>query len=173
MKQPWSSACHEKWIDPSCIEGKVAELKKGGHTIATINGSFDLLHAGHLYILYEAAKQADILIVALNTDTSIQGYKGKDRPLIPLDYRLQLISALEFVDYVTWFDELDPRAILAKIEPHVHVNGVEYGEHCIEKEVIVSCGGRLVLVDRIEGLATSHIVKKIRDLCDSSGQQPN
>ncbi len=158
----WSEACKKKWIDPSQIEKKAAEIRRVHKSIATLNGSFDLMHAGHLYIIYEAKKQADILIVAMNTDASIQRYKSPDRPIIPLKYRLELMSALEFVDYVTWFDETDPRTILTKIRPDVHVNGIEYGANCIEAETVKSCGGRLHLVDRIDGLSTSDILKKIQ-----------
>ncbi len=156
----WSEACKKKWIDPNDLDAKIQELRRG-KTIVTLNGSFDLMHAGHLYIIYEAKKQGDILIVGLNTDSSIQRYKSPDRPLIPLKYRLELMSALEFVDYVTWFDETDPRELLKKIRPNVHVNGVEYGNSCIEADTVKSLGARLHLVDRIPGLATSDIIKKI------------
>ncbi len=157
----WAEACQQKWIDPQVIEERVVELKKQNKRIVTLNGSFDLMHAGHLYIIYEAKKQGDILIVALNSDSSIQRYKSPDRPIIPLKYRLELMSALQFVDYVTWFDEVDPRAILAKIKPDIHVNGIEYGSNCIEAETVQEHGGKLYLVDRIPGLATSDILQKI------------
>jgi len=163
---PWKEACKKKWIDPQVLEEKISALRKEGKTIATLNGSFDLLQAGHLHILFEAAKQADILIVALNTDRSIQEYKSPHRPIIALGYRLQLVSAIECVDYVSWFDETDPRNILEKIKPDVHVNGQEYGTECIEAEVVKAHGGTLYLVERIDNLATSEIIKKIRDLCD-------
>lgn len=158
----WSEACKKKWIDPSVLESTVLKLKSQNKRIATLNGSFDLMHAGHLYIIYEAKKQGDILIVALNSDSSIQRYKSPTRPIIPLKYRLELMSALEFVDYVTWFDETDPREILKKIRPDVHVNGVEYGAHCIEAETVKECGGKIHLVDRIDGLSTSQILAKIK-----------
>lgn len=161
---PWSVHSKKKWIEPDKIEAFCKSLKAEGKSIATLNGSFDLMHAGHLYIIYEASKQADYLIVALNSDTSIQGYKGKDRPIVTLKYRLELMAALEFVDFVTWFDELDPRAILKKICPDVHINGAEYGQNCIEAETVRSVGGRLHLVDRIDGLSTSDIVTKIKAL---------
>jgi len=157
-----------KIIDPKNIEKKTAEIRERGkaQTIATLNGSFDLLHAGHLYIIYEAAKTADVLIVALNTDASIKKYKSPLQPIIPLQQRLQLMAALDFVDYVTWFDETDPCTILSKIKPDVHVNGAEYGENCIEAATVKSNGGRIHLVERIPGLATSQIVKKIKATCD-------
>jgi len=161
---PWSQDCKKKWIAPEELESFVNTLKSKGKTIVTLNGSFDLMHAGHLYIIYEAKKAGDILIVALNTDSSIQRYKSPDRPIIPLEYRLQMMSALEFVDYVTWFDETDPRECLAKIRPHVHVNGAEYGQECIEADTVKKHGGRLVLVPRIDGLATSDIIRKVNSL---------
>ncbi|MCE5293830.1 MAG: adenylyltransferase/cytidyltransferase family protein [Chlamydiales bacterium] len=158
----WSEACKKKWIDPANIEAKVLELKSQNKRIVTINGSFDLMHAGHLYIIYEAKKQGDILIVALNTDSSIKRYKSPTRPLVTLKYRLELMSALEFVDYVTWFDETDPRILLSKIRPDIHANGIEYGENCIEAETVKQYGGKIHLVDRIDGLATTDLINKIR-----------
>lgn len=154
-----------KQVAPDELEERVAELRSEGKTVATLNGSFDLLHAGHLEMLYQASLQADVLIVALNTDASVRQYKSPTRPIIPLEYRLQMMAALEMVDYVTWFDELDPRAILSKIKPDVHVNGAEYGENCIEKEVVESGGGRVVIVSLVPGLSTSQIIQKIGNPC--------
>lgn len=152
----------KKLVKPEDVEAKAALLRARGVTIATVNGSFDLLHAGHLFIVNEASKQADILIVALNSDTSIQQYKGLNRPIIPLSHRLQMMAALEFVHFVTWFDETDPRSLLAKIKPDVHVNGAEYGVDCIEAKTVQKGGGRLHLVERIPSLATSIIIEKIK-----------
>ncbi len=161
----FSEAVRAKYIDPSELEEKVKKLKDQGKTIATLNGSFDLMHAGHLYIIYQASRQGDILMIGLNTDQSIQAYKSALRPIIPLEYRLQMIAALEMVDFVTWFDEVDPREMLKKIKPHVHVNGAEYGEDCIEMETVRSCGGRIHIVELVPGLSTSQIIKKIQSLC--------
>lgn len=155
----WQEAYKKKLIDPSCIEEALKEVRKTHHTLVTLNGSFDLLHAGHLQIIYEASLQGDCLIVALNSDRSIKRYKGEDRPIIPLEYRLQMMAAFEFVDFVTYFDESDPCALLRKISPNVHVNGSEYGKDCIEALVVKQCGGRLHLVDRIEGLSTSKVIE--------------
>lgn len=156
----------EKVIDPKELKNTLAHLRVDGKTIATLNGSFDLLHAGHLFMIYEASKQADILIVALNSDSSIKAYKSLSRPIIPLKERLEMVSALGFVDYVTWFDETDPRALLEVIKPDVHVNGAEYGQNCIEAEVVKKNGGKMYLVPRITGLSTTDLLLKIRNLCD-------
>jgi rfaE bifunctional protein nucleotidyltransferase chain/domain len=98
----------------------------------------------------------------LNSDQSIKKYKSADRPIVPLEYRLELMSALEFVDYVTWFDETDPRELLGKIKPDVHVNGAEYGENCIEAQTVKEHGGKIHLVERIPNLATSALIEKIK-----------
>lgn len=152
----------KKLVEPQHLEEKVKALRAQGLTIATLNGSFDLMHAGHLFIIYEAAKQADRLILALNSDCSIRQYKGPDRPIIPLLQRLEMAAALEFVDFVTWFDEADPRVLLSKIKPDVHVNGAEYGANCIEAAIVKTGGGKLHLVDRIPGFATSALIEKIK-----------
>lgn len=156
----WQNEWKNKFLEPSHLEESVKKLRKE-KTIATLNGSFDLLHAGHLQIIFEASQMADILIVALNSDQSIKQYKSKDRPLISLEYRLQMMSALEFVSYVTYFEETDPIKLLTKIKPDVHVNGSEYGENCIEAETVKSFGGKLHIVKLIPGLSTSQIIEKI------------
>lgn len=153
-----------KTIHPDALKEKVELLKGQGVSIATLNGSFDLLHAGHLEILYQASQQADCLIVALNSDASIKAYKNPKRPLITLKDRLALVASLEFVDYVTWFEETDPLKLLSVIKPHVHVNGAEYGENCIEAETVRKFGGRIHIVELVPGLSTSNIIEKVRAL---------
>lgn len=159
--ETWKQACQKKICHPDLIEELVSTLRMQGKKIATLNGSFDLLHAGHLQIIFEASQVADVLIVALNTDHSIQQYKSLKRPFIPLEYRLEMMAALEFVDFITWFEELDPREILSKIKPDIHVNGAEYGENCIEAEVVKKQGGRIHIVQLVPGLSTTQIVQKI------------
>ena len=155
-----------KWIDPLNLKEKILQIKQKAKIIVTLNGSFDLLHAGHLHIIYEAAQQGDCLIIALNSDSSIQKYKSPLRPIVPLEYRMKLVAGLAFVDYVTSFDETHPCQILETIQPHVHVNGSEYGNDCIEAETIQCYGGRLHLVDRIPGLSTSHLIQKVMSACE-------
>lgn len=159
----WSKTCQNKMIPPNQLAQFMQKLRANQKKIATLNGSFDLLHAGHLQIIFEASQVGDILIVALNTDQSIQQYKSPKRPIIPLEYRLQIMAALEFVNYVTWFDETDPRRILSIIKPDIHVNGAEYGEKCIEAETVHSYGGKIHIVQLVPGLSTSTVIKKIRE----------
>ena len=164
LRDNWLHHCSQKFIHPEKLSATVTSLKQQGHTIVTINGSFDLLHAGHLFILYEASLQADILIVGVNSDCSVQSYKALNRPIIPLSYRMELLAALEMVDYVSWFDETTPCAWLEKIHPHIHVNGAEYGADCIESTLLKKQGARLHLVPRAPSLSTSDIIKKIHSL---------
>ncbi|HSW72681.1 MAG TPA: adenylyltransferase/cytidyltransferase family protein [Chlamydiales bacterium] len=160
-KKLWSEEVNKKLVDPEHLEELVATQRKSQKKIVTLNGSFDLMHAGHLQMIYEASLQGDVLIVALNTDSSIKRYKSEKRPIIPLKYRLQMMAALSFVDYVTWFDETDPRALLEKIRPDVHANGSEYGPNCIEADVVKKHGGSIYIVSKIPGLSTSEIIHKI------------
>ncbi|MCC5832050.1 MAG: adenylyltransferase/cytidyltransferase family protein [Chlamydiales bacterium] len=164
----WTQYSQSKTIPPDRLAEKAAQIRIEGKSIATLNGSFDLLHAGHMYMIYEASKRADVLILAVNSDESVCAYKGPERPIVPLPYRMEILTALAFVDFVTWFDETDPRSILEVIRPDVHVNGEEYGEDCIEAEVVKKNGGKLHLVDRIPGLATSEIIKRIEGLQKST-----
>jgi D-glycero-beta-D-manno-heptose 1-phosphate adenylyltransferase len=164
----WYDFSQSKIFPPENVQLKVQEFRKQKKTIATLNGTFDLLHAGHIYMIFEAAKTADILLVAVNSDLSVKQYKSAQRPIVPLRYRLEMLSALHYIDCLTWFDETDPCSILEKIRPDVHVNGIEYGTNCIEAETVKIHGGRIHLVDRIPALATSEIIKKIKglDACD-------
>jgi len=159
---PWLD---RKLVRPEHLENWSQSMKEGNLKIATLNGSFDLLHAGHLHMIHLASLQADILIVALNSDSSIKAYKSPLRPIITLQNRLSMMAALEFVDFVTWFDETDPRDLLKKIAPHVHVNGAEYGSQCIEAEVVKEGGGQVHIVELIPGLSTSLIIEKIKTVC--------
>ena len=137
-------------------------LRKEGKRIVTTNGSFDLLHAGHLQLLKEAKEQGDVLIVGLNSDASVKQYKSKDRPIIPQEYRAEMLAAIRYVDYVVIMDEPEIAVpLVTMVKPDVHVNGSEYGENCIEAGAVKKNGGRLHIVKLKEGLSTTEIVGKI------------
>lgn len=137
-------------------------LKAEGKRVVTVNGSFDLLHAGHLHILEEAKAQGDVLIVGLNSDASVRAYKGETRPIVPEAERARMLLALRAVDFVHIFDETEPMPFLAEIRPHVHVNGSEYGPDCIEAPLVKSFDGRIHIVSKIPGLSTSALLARIR-----------
>lgn len=140
----------------------VDKLKAQGKTIVTNNGSYDIVHLGHILGLFEAKRQGDILIVGVNSDASIQGYKGPTRPINDQRMRSHLLAALSCTDYVFLFDELTPLSWLEKIKPHVHTNGAEYGENCIEREIIEAHGGKIYLLPMVEGYKTTNIIEKIK-----------
>jgi len=161
----FKEAFARKIIAPEKLTQLLAPLQENGETIATLNGSFDLLHPGHLEMIYQASQVADKLILLLNTDASIQAYKSENRPINPLEVRLQQIAALEMVDFVSWFADTDPRGILEKIRPNIHVNGGDYGEDCLESEVVKAHGGKIHIVELIEGYSSTNLIEKIKSLC--------
>ena len=148
-------------VSRQSLRSLAATLRARGRRIVTVNGSFDVLHTGHLYILNQARQQGDVLIVGLNSDASVRSYKGPSRPIVPERQRAELLLALRVVDYVHIFEEPDPIAFLDELHPDVHVNGAEYGEECVERDVVIRNGGRLHLVERIPNLSTSGIVKQM------------
>lgn len=139
-------------------------LRLQGKRIVTLNGSFDLLHAGHLHILEEARAQGDILIVGVNSDASVKRYKSKDRPVIAVGDRASMLLGLRCVDFVHIFDEDAPMAFLEEVKPDVHVNGSEYGADCIEAPTVKRHGGRVHVVEKIPGLSTSQVIATIKNL---------
>ncbi|MGB7217918.1 MAG: bifunctional heptose 7-phosphate kinase/heptose 1-phosphate adenyltransferase [Vicinamibacterales bacterium] len=148
---------------PRAALAQLATTLKAKHKrIVTVNGSFDLLHSGHLHILNEARQQGDVLIVGLNSDASVRGYKGPGRPMVPERRRAEMLLALRMVDYVHIFDEADPIAFLREIRPDVHVNGSEYGENCIEADTVRRGGGTIHIVGRIPGLSTSNLIDALQ-----------
>src|SRR4029077_1834017 len=129
-------------IARSALSQLALTLRAKGKRIVTTNGSFDILHNGHLYLLNEARQRGDVLIVGLNSDSSVRSYKGPDRPIIPERRRAEMLLAVRVCDYVQIFEETDPIAFLAEVRPDVHVNGSEYGAECIESEAVRRGGGQ-------------------------------
>jgi D-beta-D-heptose 7-phosphate kinase / D-beta-D-heptose 1-phosphate adenosyltransferase len=151
----------QRLVPRKLLGSLAASLRAKGQRIVTINGSFDLLHSGHLHILNEARRQGDVLVVGLNSDASVRRYKGPSRPVIPEAQRAEMLLALRMVDYVHIFDEADPIAFLSEVKPDVHVNGAEYGAECIESETVRRGGGAVHLVDRLPDLSTSRLLSAV------------
>ena len=151
----------DKKIIPRENIGKVAQAeKKKGKSVVTLNGTFDILHKGHEKIIKEAKKQGDVLIVAINSDSSVRANKGPSRPYNNEKARAKMIAAFSEVNYVTSFSEKTPVELLEEIKPNVHVNGSEYGKDCIEAPTVKKHGGRVHIVELIKGLSTSNMVKQ-------------
>lgn len=139
-------------------------LKKNKKKVVTYNGSFDILHLGHIKSLEEARGQGDVLIVPLNSDKSVQSYKGPNHPIVSQKERAQTLAALSCVDYVVIFDEINPKEILNKIQPDVHCHGSDWGKDCVEKETVESNGGKIYILKTVPGLSTTGLVKKILNI---------
>jgi D-beta-D-heptose 7-phosphate kinase / D-beta-D-heptose 1-phosphate adenosyltransferase len=148
-------------VDRDELRKLAARLTAQSKRIVTVNGSFDLLHAGHVHFLREARQQGDVLIVGLNSDASVRSYKGPSRPVVPERQRAEMLLAVRYVDYVHLFDETEPMRFIEDARPAVHVNGAEYGERCIEAETVRRIGARLHLVDRLPGLSTTELLQRI------------
>ncbi len=139
-------------------------LRSQGKKIVTINGSYDILHLGHIKMLEEAKNQGDILIVGINSDSSIHEYKSPYRPINNENIRAEFMSAIQYVDYVFVFPEVEPMVWLEEVKPDVHVNGSEYGENCIEAETVQKNGGRVHIANLVSGFSTTDTIKKVNDV---------
>lgn len=158
QQQPYS-----KILSGDGLASRAARWRAAGTRIVFTNGCFDLLHAGHLSLLHEAARLGDVLVVAVNSDASIARLKGKDRPLVPQAERCALLAALSCVDAVTVFDEETPLEILRKVRPHVLVKGQDYRvEDVVGREIVEAEGGRVVLTSLVPQRSTSALVEQIR-----------
>jgi len=126
------------------------------------NGCFDILHRGHVHVLRQAKAAGDLLIVALNSDRSVQEIKGAHRPVLPESDRIELIGAMEMVDYVIIFDEPDPYKLIAAIKPDVLAKGGDWSaEKIIGADVVEQAGGRIVMIPYLKGFSTSEIIERI------------
>jgi len=142
----------------------IEALKNQNKIIVTTGGSFDMLHIGHIKSLQEAKGKGDILIVLVNSDQSIKKYKGPRRPIIPENQRMEMIAALECVDYVVGFNEVNPKAILEKIKPNVYCNAANWSKIFIEKEVVEKNNGKIHVLKHQSNISTSDIIKKINNI---------
>lgn len=141
----------------------VAGHKRNGQRVVFTNGCFDLLHPGHIRGFEQARALGDVLVVAINSDSSVKFLKGEERPIIPHDERAEILAALAAVDYVVIFDEITPRAIIARVLPDVLVKGGDWGENeIVGREEVEGAGGRVVSIPLEPGYSTTAIIEKIR-----------
>jgi rfaE bifunctional protein nucleotidyltransferase chain/domain len=141
----------------------VERIKQEDKTIVTTNGSFDILHSAHANLLHQAKQEGDILIVLLNSDSSIKKNKGPTRPVIPQDERAKMLSALESTDYIIIFEEDTPLKLLELIKPDKHVKGGSFIESRIneEKSLLESWDGKFIPLPLEQGLSTTNIIDNI------------
>lgn len=125
------------------------------------NGCYDVLHPGHIRLLESARSLGDVLILALNTDSSVQRLKGPNRPLIPQDERAELAAALEAVDAVTFFDEDTPRELIAAVLPDVLVKGADWSHFIAGREEVEAAGGQVLALPLEPGYSTTGTLEEV------------
>lgn len=152
-----------KVIEQAKVEELVNQIKKQGKTIVATNGCFDILHVGHVRYLKKSRSFGDVLIVGLNSDTSVKSIKGPDRPINNENDRAEVLCALSSVDYVVLFDEDSPRDLLDLIKPNVYTKGADYTLKTLpEADVVLKNNGWVEFIDFVEGKSTTKIIDKIK-----------
>lgn len=152
-----------KILSTEDLQRKVAQWRFLGKTIAFTNGCFDILHAGHIASLSEAAKVADILIVGLNADSSVKGLKGPGRPVNNEDSRALLLASLCLVDGVVLFSDPTPLELIKLVMPDFLVKGGDYKiEEIAGAREVLAAGGKVLINPIIEGFSTTSLIEKLK-----------
>lgn len=146
----------------SSLKKIIRNLKARGKKIVFTNGCFDLLHYGHAKYLEDAKRKGDILVVAVNSDSSVRKIKGEKRPLVNEKRRSGLIAALQSVDFVILFREETPIKVIKELRPDVLIKGADWNRNNIVGADFIKCiGGRVSTVKLVKGLSTTNLIKKI------------
>lgn len=146
---------------------KIAEfcqvLREGGQRVVFTNGCFDILHAGHVRYLAKARSFGDCLVLGLNTDSSVRRLKGENRPVNNELDRAEVAGALKSVDYVVLFDEPTAEELIRQVHPDVYVKGGDYTMETLpEGQIVLGYGGRVELVELVEGRSTTNVIARIK-----------
>ena len=142
---------------------KIAQWRVKGKTIAFTNGCFDILHAGHIASLTEAASHADYLVVGLNADSSIKNLKGEGRPVNDENARALLLASLSVVDAVVLFSEPTPLELIRQVQPDFLVKGGDYKvEEIAGAEDVIARGGKVIINPLVEGFSTTSIINRLK-----------
>jgi len=153
----------EKIISPEKMLGERQRLRAAGKRLVFTNGVFDLLHVGHVRYLAQARGLGDALVVAINSDRTVRELKGPDRPVFDQAERAEILAALRSVDYVTIFDDVSPRSLIATLLPDVLVKGGDYDLDQIHgREEVEAAGGNVISLPFVEGASTTGLIERIR-----------
>ncbi len=137
----------------------IKNLKAEGKRIVFTNGCFDLLHLGHVRYLEKAKSLGDVLVVGVNSDSSVRKLKGPKRPILTEEERTEILSGLGCVDYITIFNEADPLKLIISLKPNLLVKGGDWTrEQIVGREVVERSGGELVIIPFIKGASTSNVI---------------
>ncbi len=150
--------------DRASLQVELEARRAAGQRIVLTNGCFDVLHAGHVTSLRQAREQGDVLVVALNSDESVRCLKGDDRPVFPLEQRMEVMAALECVDLVTWFEERTAHEVIRTTHPTIYVKGGDYArpEDVTEFPLLQELGVELRLLGHIPGVSTTAAIHRMR-----------
>jgi rfaE bifunctional protein nucleotidyltransferase chain/domain len=151
-----------KIIDPLTLADRLISMRSAGKLVVFTNGCFDILHAGHVRYLSAAKNEGDLLVVGLNSDQSVRRIKGKRRPIVKQEHRLEILASLQVVDYVTLFDEPDPLKLIQLLKPSILVKGEDWSEDkIVGADIVKANGGRVVRVPLAGDASTSGIIERI------------
>jgi rfaE bifunctional protein nucleotidyltransferase chain/domain len=140
----------------------IAAEKAKGKTVVLANGCFDLFHVGHIRYLRAARSKGDVLVVALNSDSSVRRLKGERRPILPQRERAEILAAFSFVDYVTIFREPTVTRVLLALKPDIHAKGSDYSRETVpERDTVKAYGGRVAIVGGPKVRNTSQVIRDI------------
>lgn len=152
-----------KILSRSALSALGRKLRTQGKKIVFTNGTFDILHLGHVTYLQKAKTFGDVLIVGVNSDSSVRSYKTPDRPINPEKDRMAVLAALACVDYVVLFSEPTPLNLICAVKPHVLVKGADWKKSQIAgAQEVESWGGKVKLVSFVPGRSTTNIIEKMR-----------
>jgi len=145
------------------LEEELERARRSGGKVVFTNGCFDLLHRGHLFLLREARKLGDVLVVGLNSDASARRVKGSNRPVMLEEDRVELLEALPCVDHVVVFEEDTPEALIRRIKPDLHVKGGDHaGNRLAEESAVEEVGGEVIVLPLLPGRSASATIEHIR-----------
>lgn len=137
-------------------------LKSQGKRVVFTNGCFDLIHGGHIHLLREAKKLGDVLVVAVNDDSSIRKIKGSSRPIFPLEERLEILESIEDIDWLVVFSQESPKKVIESLLPDVLVKGGDWlPEEVVGKQEVEEAGGKVIIIPFLSGHSSSEMVRKI------------
>jgi rfaE bifunctional protein nucleotidyltransferase chain/domain len=153
----------DKILSEESLLAERARLREAGRKLVFTNGVFDILHVGHVRYLAEARALGDALVVAINSDASVRELKGPGRPLMNEAERAEILAALRATSYVTIFDSVSPRSLIAELLPDILVKGGDYALDEIHgREEVEAAGGRVVSLPFVKGVSTSAIIERMK-----------
>ncbi len=152
-----------KIIDIDNIESYLTYWNLKNQKVVFTNGCFDILHRGHVEYLAQAANHGDVLIIGVNTDSSVKRIKGETRPVQDEYARAILLASLSFVSAVIFFDDDTPYNLIKRIQPDVLIKGSDYSvKDIVGSDIVMAKGGKVITIDFIDGYSTTSIIEKLK-----------